>query len=693
MSFLNPLFLFGLFAAAIPILIHLFTRKRPREVRFPSLEFLSEVNQSEIRRLRLRQWLLLLLRVLAVAALALAMSRPALRGSIGARSSAATTVVALLDVSGSMGATKRGGTLMGDARRVVEDLLATMGPADELLLVPYDDAPHPVSAQPLSDVARLRAAVQTLEARARTTDHGRALAFAGQALSQSRALNRELFWITDLQAGGFAPAAAGDATATTAGEAQPSLPEGPWDRTRAYIVPLAPANRANVALVDATLAPSETGAAVAIGAQAFDARAGDLAVEVRDAAEDRELGRGFLPLPERGEASALVPLSGMPGDGGVAIVPEDALALDNRRVFAAGRAGTMRVLLREDGGPSPLRIALEAGSPASGITVESVGPGGLGGRLGDADVLVLHDPERLTPTELQAVLDYARGGGALFLTLGSRADAAFWNQAVLPQLGAGQVGEPEQAASGASWRLQRGVAGHPVLAGFPSRPGEALSSAQFHTVRRFTPRPGARVLLAFDRGHPALIELPNTMIFASSLGPDASDFPVSGAFLPLIHQIVKVLGRGTAAASLLPGERYSAPVSTGNWRVLDERGGEVPSELTTSSGATRLVTAPLERPGLYRVLLGADARAAFAVNPDPRESDLRAMPEAAALRAFPAGRAQVIRPGGDLARRVREARYGRELWLWFVALALALLVVESIVARRGLPSGTPAPAR
>ena len=48
MNFLNPLFLFGLAAAAIPVLIHLFTRRKPREVRFPSLDFLSEVNQSEI---------------------------------------------------------------------------------------------------------------------------------------------------------------------------------------------------------------------------------------------------------------------------------------------------------------------------------------------------------------------------------------------------------------------------------------------------------------------------------------------------------------------------------------------------------------------------------------------------------------------------------------------------------------------
>src|SRR5215831_21070451 len=138
MNFLNPLFLFGLAAAAIPVLIHLFTRRKPREVRFPSLDFLTEVNQSEIRRLRLKQWLLLLLRTLAVAALALAMSRPALRGSTAPGGRASTTVIVLLDQSGSMSATSRGGTRFADARRAAEDLLATLGPQDELELVPYD---------------------------------------------------------------------------------------------------------------------------------------------------------------------------------------------------------------------------------------------------------------------------------------------------------------------------------------------------------------------------------------------------------------------------------------------------------------------------------------------------------------------------------------------------------------------------
>jgi hypothetical protein len=238
----------------------------------------------------------------------------------------------------------------------------------------------------------------------------------------------------------------------------------------------------------------------------------------------------------------------------------------------------------------------------------------------------------------------------------------------------------------------RVAAGHAVLAGFAARPGEPLSSARFRTIREFAPASGARRLLEFDRGHPALIETPRALVFTAALDPAASDFPISGAYLPLLHQAVKVLGRGTAAASLAPGERYSAPATTGSWRIEDEQGREVPAELVAERGVTRLLSAPLARPGLYRVMQGGTVRNTFAVNPDRRESDLAALGERALLSAFPAGRARVVRPGADLARRVREARFGRELWSWFVVIALALLVAETVIGRWGLPARAAVPA-
>jgi len=691
LSFLNPLFLFGLFAAAIPILIHLFTRRRPREIRFPSIEFLSEVNQSEIRRLRFKQWLLLLLRTLAIVAIALAMARPAVRGSAGLNSDAATTLVALVDRSGSMGAEAGGagsgpaGTLAGEARRVIEDLLLTMGPADEVLLVPYDAAPDPVTPEPVGDMARLRAAAQAFDAGARTTDHRPALDYAAQALAASRALNRELFWISDFQAAGFR-AAAGDAAAADGAASSIAAPDGPWSEARVYMVPLAPRSRSNVALTDASLSPAEGGVALSVSAFAAGVTPGDLAVAARDAT-GAEIGRGFLHMPESGETGTLLPLSAVPAEGGVTEIPADVLLLDNRRWFAAGRAGSQRIVLRDDAQVSALRLALEAGAPASGIAVDAVPAGQMAGRLTDADAVVVNDVERLVPGDLQALLDYHRAGGAVMIVLGERADAGFWNGSVLREIGAGTMGGVAQTAPGAAWRLVRRAAGHPVLAGFPARPGEPLSTARFERVRELDPADGTRVLLEFDGDHPALVEGRDLLVFCASLEPDASDFPVSGAFLPLLHQAVKVLARGTAAPSLVPGEQYAAPATTGQWRIEGPGGVEVASELTATAGATRLVSVPLEQPGLYRVLRGADLRSTFAVNPDPAEADLTPMSEDDLVRMFPDGRARIMRPGADLAQRVREARFGRELWSLFVIIALLLLVAESVIARWGMGGG------
>ena len=690
MNFLNPFLLFGLAAAALPILIHLFTRRRPREVKFPSLEFLSEIHHSEIRRLKLKQWLLLLLRTLAVAMVVLAMARPALRGSVGPHRNAATTVVALVDVSGSMGAASRatggagGATLGDDARGVVSDLLSTLAASDELLLVPYDSQPHPLTQGPSSDLPRLRSALRSMVPGAGGTDHLRALAYAGATLSQSHALNRELFWISDFQLTGLRIVD------------RRRLPEGPWDRTRIYIVPMLPRSRANGAVEDVALSPTETGTALAVLGASFGLPPGDLAVTARDApfagagasapgtqGPGEVLGRGFLGLPGNGLASTMLPLSRLPDAGGSVSLPDDVLPLDNTRWFASGRAATLRVLLRDGGGTPALKLALEAGSPASGLEVEEVDASTLEKRAPSADVIVIHDVERLAPSELQAVLDFWRAGGPLLITLGARADASFWNATLLRELGIGDLGPSRTAPAGSAWRLHVTAIGHPLLAGFSSSPGQPLSAARFFAVRALAAGT-ARTVLSFDRDHPALLEAPHALVLCASLDPAASDFAVSGAFLPLVHQALKLLARGTTSASLEPGDRYAAPAGTGNWRIEDAAGRDVPCQLTTRGGSTRLTSAPLEHTGLYRVFEGTTLRRVFAVNPDPRESELEPLDQQRIEALFPGGRVRWLEGGTDLARRVREARFGRELWRECVLLALALLIAETLLGRLGM---------
>src|SRR5437867_2478110 len=79
LGFANPWFLLALAAVGIPVLIHYLTRARPRRVKFPPLQFLLEACAGQQTLHRLRTWIVLTVRCLAVIALVLLFSRPFLR--------------------------------------------------------------------------------------------------------------------------------------------------------------------------------------------------------------------------------------------------------------------------------------------------------------------------------------------------------------------------------------------------------------------------------------------------------------------------------------------------------------------------------------------------------------------------------------------------------------------------------------
>src|SRR2546425_9128756 len=81
MAFLNPIFLLGAIAAAVPVLVHLVRRTRAPRVPFPSLMFLRKIEQKTIRRRKLRNLRLLAMRCAALLLLALAFARPYFTGA------------------------------------------------------------------------------------------------------------------------------------------------------------------------------------------------------------------------------------------------------------------------------------------------------------------------------------------------------------------------------------------------------------------------------------------------------------------------------------------------------------------------------------------------------------------------------------------------------------------------------------
>ena len=102
MIFLNPFFLFGLLAIAIPIALHLFDLQRPKKMIFTNVAFLREIIQQQSSARRIKHWLTLLARILFITFLVLAFAQPIINATSNQKTSSGSTVQVYVDNSYSM---------------------------------------------------------------------------------------------------------------------------------------------------------------------------------------------------------------------------------------------------------------------------------------------------------------------------------------------------------------------------------------------------------------------------------------------------------------------------------------------------------------------------------------------------------------------------------------------------------------
>src|SRR6185437_9923731 len=126
MGFVTPLVLLGLGALAVPVFVHLIQRERKRVVEFPSLMFLRKIPYQSVRRRRIRDVLLLLIRLTALTLIVLAFARPFFRRDTlaAATQNGAREAVILVDTSYSMGYGDRWPKAQAAARAAIDALAA-----------------------------------------------------------------------------------------------------------------------------------------------------------------------------------------------------------------------------------------------------------------------------------------------------------------------------------------------------------------------------------------------------------------------------------------------------------------------------------------------------------------------------------------------------------------------------------------
>src|SRR5688572_1490818 len=200
MSFLAPLFFAGLTALAIPVLIHLIQKERKNVVVFPSLMFLKRVPYQSVRRRRIHNWALLMLRLAALALIVAAFARPFLRGAaLAASTEGSRDVVILLDRSYSMGH----GDQWQRAQRAAADAVNTLVPGDRASLVFFSTSAE-VAVRPTDERPRLLAEINAAKPGAGATRYGPAFKVAGSLIAESNLPRREVILISDFQRSGWA---------------------------------------------------------------------------------------------------------------------------------------------------------------------------------------------------------------------------------------------------------------------------------------------------------------------------------------------------------------------------------------------------------------------------------------------------------------------------------------------------------
>lgn len=642
MLFLNPLLLWGLLAAAVPIAIHLLNRRRHKTIQWAAMQFLLKATRESRGKKKLRHILILACRALAIAALIFAAARPVISGLIGWGGGSIDTVVLLLDRSASM-ETKPGDGLDPRRQIVIEKVRDAMKSLGTPRLVLIDSASRKPQEIPSPETLADLAATAPTDTAA---DFPSLLVRAAEFLEESSGRS-EVWLASDLQTSNWRP---DDERWAAARAGLAALPQKPAVRVLSLTGP-ASANTA-IRLLSAR-------------------RAGDemlLDLEILRAAESR--GQGSLPLTTNINGTRTTETLTLPGQSlrflkrvplpaasttgsGWLSIPSDGNSRDNSAFFAYGPSRPIKSILVAPPGEAADYLTLSAAPPGFGNqSVERVDPANAAS-LNTADVsTILWAAPLPTGSSYDAVNRFLTAGGhVIFFPPGIPSQDTFvdlkWADATEAPSGKFFILKEWNHNDGP---LRDGIDGTPV-------PAERLKS-----IRRQIPLGDATSLARWADGEPFItrrIVDHGTAWFVGSL-PDYtwSNLGDADVLLPTVQRIISagadrfdasyLATVGTDAAEPLPGETRTR---------IDDYGTPDPANIAYESGIFRL------------------GERVIAVNRPAQEDNPEILSRESLDHALEGTGYTLL----DQAGQGSDPSLSRDVWRGFLIAMLSLLISEAIL--------------
>lgn len=694
MSFLNPFFLFALLTVAVPLLIYLLNVRKPKKVRFSTLAFFDSLKSTALKRIRIKRWLLLAIRCLAILALVLAASRPFLPPEYGWSSNNQPKAIGILiDNSPTMNRVDRNGPYSEQAKNAVRDILSIAGDDDRILMDVTNGGSLNVP------LISKRAALNRLEDIG-TVNAGNFLVDRLQSvadrLMDADQPNKILYLITDAQQTQFSDfeendsviedinvqvLTVGSGDALNLGYENVEIEYGGMSQSGNVQLRATVLNEGNQPATNQFINLYQGGELIT--QQAFDLEAG--------------LNREFLfELPVANQDSLRIEL----------LLEGDELSFDNRYYAAIELPDEKNILVfnQQPGTAdfqSYLLPMLEIASDESGrmnIQLANINDFQVS-ELNQYDAVILDGIRQIPDYLSEPLIDHVQAGAGLLFLPSANGDLSSYNR-LLNFSNAGRYSNV--IGSYGSFepvdRMAEPREGHPIMDQMFEKPEDEeirlnVPEIFFYYEIQMGNQSSGLSILQTRTGNPLLVENrvgSGTMIY-SAIGSDPgwSNFPVKPFFAPLFYRTADYLVRGEEAIlqSHELGSPFRAELSENSESIQLIKDGEtiLPEVQQTFQGARVTYQATEWEPG-WLALQSNNQTKLYSVNQNAMESILNSLTEENLIdnMSMLFNSVSIVEAGAQNAQLESElelASFGREIWYWFVLIAIILLLLELLVSR------------
>ncbi len=689
MSFLNSAFLLALAAVSIPLIIHFLSKRRIKTIEFSSLKFLEQMQKSRMRWLRIKELLLLILRMIIIALIVMAFARPTLRGFVGS-SRAASSAVIILDRSASMEAEGETGSIFDEAKRMAGRLIDILDLGDMVTVISYPESGSPFVSGPFNPGDNLKRRLKDIEPGYQTGNIGEALQTALEILKKSPDLNREIYIFSDHQRGNW-------------DNLPPDILQGEsWDGIHIFSISPQPTGADNVGITDIIYPPQ-----ILMPGESFDLEAElvnygkgtlqNLLVGVVVDGERRAQASVSLPPDHPSRVGVTFKLDS-PGDhGGYVEIDYDRYGLDNKRYFSLHVPEKISLLTvgQTQNSLKLLNLVLDR-EEAGQIDYKGIGAADLLREdLGGYNVILLYDLPNLNAAREAAIERFVSGGGGLLVSLGKSCSAAYWRRFLMEKAGisSGELaGKPGEYIIWDNFDFE-----HPIFSLYsPDDKDRSRPTVPDIHINYYRDLEGGRAIGSSSSGINLLVESETSpiLVFSSGLDLLTGDIPAHSFFVPFLVRSIEYLGSREAGGGFegIVGELSNWNIKgdiTGGLKLISPANTVedlLPAQTKTGSLVSLTEYGP---PGIYSLKSGEKTLSLMAFNVDRAESSAETITteEIAELLGTDV---RTITPGSDMKTSIKEARFGRELWKEFLLVALIFLIIESLLGRTSPPKRTEA---